>query len=105
MVEGDHRPIAGVMAGIAGRGEARRDVRGVGGSVPIRLMATVTACRCSLEVIADVAGNASKSGVHASQRIACVFEMVELGVHPGVHRVAGFACHREPETHVVDHRC
>jgi hypothetical protein len=105
VVECDRRPIAGVMAGIAGRGEARRGVRGVGGPAPIRLMAAVTACRCSLKVIAGMAGSARKSGVYSSQRVACVFEMVELGIHPSVHRVAGFACYRKPETHVVDNRC
>lgn len=67
-------------------------------------MATDATCRCPLKDIAEVAGNARKSGVYSSQRIACVFEMVKLGVHPTVHRVARCARSRESKAHVIDNR-
>lgn len=104
VIEGDRCPVAGVVAGVAGRGEACGGVCGVFGAAPIRLMATKAACGCALKYIAEVAGAARKSGVHSSQRVACVFEMVELGVRPTVHRVAGCARSRESKTRMIENR-
>ena len=104
VIEGDRCPVAGVVAGVAGRGEACRGVRGVAGAAPVGLMATEAACRCPLKYIVEVAGGARKSGVYSSQRIACVFEMVELGIHPTVHRVAGCARGRESKIRMIDNR-
>jgi len=73
VIEGDRCPDGGVVAGIAGRGESCRGVCGVVGAAPVGLMATEAACRCPLKDIAEVAGDARKSGVYSSQRIACVF--------------------------------
>ena len=104
VIEGDHCPVAGVVAGIAGHGETGRGVRRIGGTAPILLVATGAVSRRALKDIADVAGCARKRGVHSRQRIAGVFEMVEFGVHPTVHRVARFARGSEPQAHVIDNR-
>lgn len=52
VIECDRCPVAGFVAGIAGRGEACRGVYGVAGAAPIRLMATEAACRYPLKYIA-----------------------------------------------------
>ena len=41
VIEGCARPVRGGVAGVAGGGEARRRVIGIGGAVPIRLVASV----------------------------------------------------------------
>lgn len=47
---------------------------------------------------------AGQRNVGARKRIARVFQVIELGVEPTVHGVAGFACRREVEPHVINDR-
>ena len=61
-------------------------------------MAGVTVCRRSREYVVDVACGARQRGMRSSERVSGVLEMVELGVEPGVHGVAGFAGCRKSRT-------
>ena len=51
-----------------------------------------------------MAGSTGESCVRAGQCITGVFQVVKLGVEPGVHRVTVLAGSREAKPDVVDHR-
>lgn len=76
-----------------------------------RIVCVVEVCRMagvairgrSCKHVVDVAGSARQSRMGSGERIARVFQMVELRVKPTVHRVATLACRRELACDVVDH--
>ena len=63
-----------------------------------------TCGRSSLERIVHVARRAGQRGVGSGQGIAGNFQVIELGVEPGVHRVAAFACGGKARGHVIEDR-
>ena len=66
VIEGCSSPAGGGVAGVAGGGKARRGVRRVVGSVPIRLMAAVAGSRQRGVVVVHVAGCAGDCEMSAS---------------------------------------
>ena len=72
--------------------ESSCNVVGTGRVCEIGPMAGITIHRRAFEDVIDMARGACKRGMCAGERVSRVFQVVELGVKPGVHRVAAFAC-------------
>lgn len=88
------------MARLAGGGEGRGHVIGVGGALVILLVAGVAGGGCSGELIVNVAAGAGHGDVRAGQREGRRV-VVEAGRSPGRGAVAHLAGLREPRRRVI----
>lgn len=70
----------------------------------IRLVTRKAVTRRACKHVIDVARRARKRRMRPRQRVAGEFKMVEFGIEPGVHGVAGFAGGRKARRRMVDHR-
>ncbi len=101
MIEVRRLPGSGVVAGIAGLREARRDVVGTRSRLEIRHVATGALGRCALEYVIDVALRALHRDVRSGQSEFCSRVVVERCAQPVDRGVAQRAVGREPRGHVV----
>ena len=99
-------PVRCVVANSAIMRQAKGRVRRIGGVIEIHRMrvARIAVCRRSRKNIIGMAVGARQGSVRPGERIARVFQMVELGAEPAVHRVATLAGGREPGCDMVDDR-
>ena len=104
MIELRVGPGGGGMTNGAVTGQAHLYVRRILAVGEVGGVARIALCRRSLEDVVDVARVAGEGSMRSGERIAGVFQMVELGVEPAVHGVTALACSRELKPHVIDHR-
>jgi len=104
VVEFGVEPVGGGVANSAVAREAELDMRRIVAVEKVRGMAAIATCRRSLEHVVDVACSAGESGVRPGQRVAGVFQVVEFGVEPTVHGVAGLAGGGKSHSNVVQNR-
>ena len=91
VIESRRIPRAGVMARLASGREAGLRVRRVVGLIKVRHVAAVASRRRIVELPTRVAGGTIEGRVSASQGEAGELQVIKLGAHPVVHRVALFA--------------
>ena len=104
VIEGGIRPICGRMTDRAVARQAELHMRRIVGVVEVRTVAGVARWRGVLEDVIEVAGGTGEGGMHAGQRIAGVFQVVELGIEPAVHGVAALTRGREAKPRMIKNR-
>lgn len=97
-------PIRRAMAGTAVVRQVQLHVRRIVGIHKIGRVARIAGRRCSSEDIVDVTSRARQCGVSPGQRIAREFQVIELCIEPGIHRVTRLAGCREPRRYMIEHR-
>lgn len=97
------KPVGGGMTSTAVARQAKFYVRGVVAIGKVIGVAGETACRGRLEHIVEMAGSARQCCMCSRERVTGVFQVVELGVEPTVHCVAGFARGGELTSNVIDY--
>lgn len=91
------------MAGAAIVRQAKLHMRRIVAVYKVICMAGVTGRRSPFEYIVDVTCCARQRRVSPSQCVAGLFQMVKLGVEPGVHRVAALAGGWKAGRDMVEH--
>ena len=91
VIESRRIPRAGVMARLTRGREAGLGVRRVVGLIKVRHVAAIASRRCIVELPTRVAGSTIEGRVRAGQGEAGELQVIKLGAHPVVHRVALFA--------------
>jgi len=104
VIEGGVEPVSRRVADGAIVRQAKLDVRWIVAVDKVGSVASEAGCGRSLEDIVDVACSAGQSGVRPGERVARVLQVVEFGVEPTVHGVAGLARGGKAQPYVVDHR-
>ena len=88
VIESRRIPRAGVMAGLASGREAGLGVRRVVGLIKVRHVAAIASRRRIVKLPTRVAGGTIEGRVSAGQGEAGELQVIKLGAHPVVHRVA-----------------
>jgi len=91
VIESRRIPRGSAVAGLASGWEAGLGVRRVVGLIKVRHVAAVASRRRIVELPARVAGGTIEGRVSAGQGEAGKLQVIKLGAHPVVHRVALFA--------------
>jgi hypothetical protein len=82
VIEGRGAPRKTGMAHAAIMWESGLNVVGIGCTGKVLLVTSITGRRSSLEVAANMAGGAIKSGVNTYKRVTGVFKMIKLRPQP-----------------------
>ena len=104
VIECGVKPVGCRVADAAVVGQAELHMGRVVGAKKVGGVARIAICRRSGEYIIDVACGARQRGVYSGQRVAGIFQVVELGTEPTVHAVAALAGGWETGRDVIEHR-